>query len=212
MWNMDFLFMQCRGIGPHLVARGNSHGFSRVAVRTRCIFSSYCGDAPSKLVFVQWCQDSCLVARYTSGFSSRLGSSIASPIKVRWKSQCPFPVNTGKLVFQSIFKRSQASSPFEALNSMFLSSCQRDVRPPAEMRQGTRASSSVSTGDSDIPSSFEMKDNPEFKWVCGNPALIRVRASQCPFQLRQQTQDPSHIPIAERSLLLRCLWKGGIPL
>ena len=26
--------MQCRGIGPHLVARGMSHGFSRVAAGT----------------------------------------------------------------------------------------------------------------------------------------------------------------------------------
>ena len=30
--------------------------------------------------------------------------------------------------------------------------------------------------------------------------------------LSQQTQGPSHIPIAEGSLLLRCLWKVGIPL
>ena len=28
---MQLLCMQCRGIGPHLVARGKSHGFSRVA-------------------------------------------------------------------------------------------------------------------------------------------------------------------------------------
>ena len=26
------LCMQCRGIGPHLVARGKSHGFSRISV------------------------------------------------------------------------------------------------------------------------------------------------------------------------------------
>ena len=30
--------------------------------------------------------------------------------------------------------------------------------------------------------------------------------------LRRQTQGPYHIPIAEKSLLLRCLWKVGIPL
>ena len=30
--------------------------------------------------------------------------------------------------------------------------------------------------------------------------------------LRQQNQGPSHIPIAEGRLLLRCLWKVGIPL
>ena len=30
--------------------------------------------------------------------------------------------------------------------------------------------------------------------------------------MRQQTQGPSHISIAERSLLLRCLWIVGNPL
>ena len=47
------LCMQCRGIGPHLVARGKSHGFSRVATGTWGIFSSYDGDAHSKREFVQ---------------------------------------------------------------------------------------------------------------------------------------------------------------
>ena len=67
-------------------------------------------------------------------------------------------------------------------------------------RQGSRAFSRVSTGDSDIPSSFEMQDKPAFKSLQGNPALFRVRASQWPFHLRQHTQGFSHIPIAERSL------------
>ena len=48
----QFLCMQCRGIGPHLVARGKSHGFSRVAAGTWGIFSSYNGDAHSKREFV----------------------------------------------------------------------------------------------------------------------------------------------------------------
>ena len=54
-----------------------------------------------------------------------------------------FPVATGILGFLSIFKRSQASSLFEALNAVFLSSSQRDVRPPVEMRHGSRAFSRV---------------------------------------------------------------------
>ena len=33
-WERQFLCMQCSGIGPHLVARGKSHGFSRVAAGT----------------------------------------------------------------------------------------------------------------------------------------------------------------------------------
>ena len=48
----QLLCMQCRGIGPHLVAWGKSHEFSRVAARTWGIFSSYDGDANSKREFV----------------------------------------------------------------------------------------------------------------------------------------------------------------
>ena len=48
----QLLCMQCRVIGPHLVARGKSHGFPRVAAGTWGIFSSYDGDAHSKREFV----------------------------------------------------------------------------------------------------------------------------------------------------------------
>ena len=48
----QLLWMQCRGIRPHLVARWKSHGFSRVAAGTWGIFSSYNGDAHFKRVFV----------------------------------------------------------------------------------------------------------------------------------------------------------------
>ena len=41
----QLLCMQCCGIAPHLVARGKSHGFSRVAAGTWVIFSSYDVDA-----------------------------------------------------------------------------------------------------------------------------------------------------------------------
>ena len=41
-----------QGIGPHLVGRGKSHGFSRVAAGTWGIFSSYDGDTHSKREFV----------------------------------------------------------------------------------------------------------------------------------------------------------------
>ena len=197
MGNTESLCTQCRGVGPHLTAKGKSHGFSRVAARTWGIFSSYGWDGPSKHVFVQRHQHPCLVARDTLGFSSRLGRAIGTTLEVRRNTQCPFPVATGLLRFLSIFKRSQASSPFKALNSDFLSCCQRAVRPLVVMRQGARAFSRVSTGDSDIPSSWEMQDEPAFKSLQGNPALFRVRESQCPFHLRLQTQGPSHIPIAE---------------
>ena len=74
------------------------------------------------------------------------------------------------------------------------------------------AFSRVSTGDSDMPSSCEMKDEPEFKPLQGNRAYFLVRASRGPFQLRQKTQGPSHIPTAEGKLLLMCLCKVGSPL
>ena len=48
----QLLCMQCRGIGPYLVARGKSQGFSPVAAGTWGIFSSYDGDAHSKWEFV----------------------------------------------------------------------------------------------------------------------------------------------------------------
>ena len=72
----------------------------------------------------------------------------------------------------SIFQKSQASSPFEALNSVCLSRCQRDVIPPVQTRRRPTAFSRVSTGDSDIPSSCEMKDEPEFKPLQLNPAFF----------------------------------------
>ena len=53
----QLLYMQCRGIGPHLAARWKSHGFSGVASGTWRIFSSYSGDDPSKLVIHQGRQD-----------------------------------------------------------------------------------------------------------------------------------------------------------
>ena len=63
----QLLCMQSRVIGPHLMARGKSHGFSRVAEGTWCIFSSYGADGHLKLEFVQRSQDSCLVMTDTSG-------------------------------------------------------------------------------------------------------------------------------------------------
>ena len=59
--NIGLLCMQCRGIEPHLPARGMSHGISRVAAGTWGLCSSFDGDFHSKLEFVQRNQDSCLV-------------------------------------------------------------------------------------------------------------------------------------------------------
>ena len=82
---------------------------------------------------------------------------------VRQETEVHFLVGTVILGFLSIFKKSQASSPYEALNSVCLSRGQRDVRPRVQIRQTPTAFSRFSTGDSDMPSSCEMKDEPEFK-------------------------------------------------
>ena len=98
-------------------------------------------------------------------------------LEVRQETDDHFLVGTVILGFLSIFKKSQASSTYEALNSVCLSRGQRDVRPPVQMRWTPTAFSRVSTGDSDMPSSCEMKGEREFKPLQGNHAFFSVRAS-----------------------------------
>ena len=141
-----------------------------------------------------------------------LGRKIQTLLEVSRESKRPLLVGTVILIFLSIFTKSQASSPFEALNSANLSKSQMVVRPSVQKMLRTMAFSSVSTGDSDIFSSCEMKDEPAFKALQGKPAFISVRASRGPLSLWQKTQSTSHIPISEGRLLLRCLWKPGLPL
>ena len=89
-------------------------------------------------------------------------------LELTGKTQCTFVVAIVILGSLSIFNKSQASSPFQALNSACLSRCQRDVRPPVQMMWEPMAFSRVSTWDSDIPSSCEMKDEPAFNPLRGN--------------------------------------------
>ena len=145
----------------------------------------------------------------TSWIKTRLGRTIRTLLEVRQETKAHFLVWTLILGFLSMFKKSQASSPFDSLNSVCLSRYQSDVIPPIQMRWRTMAFSRVSTGDSDIPSSCEIKHEPEFKPLQRNPAFFWVRFSRSPFHLRQETQGPSHIPIAEVKLHLRCCWKVG---
>ena len=91
---------------------------------------------------------------------------------MRQETEVHFLVGTVILGFPSIFKKSQALSSYEALNSVCLSRGQRDVRPPVQMRGTPTAFSRVSTGYSDVPSSCEMKDEPEFKPLQGNRAFF----------------------------------------
>ena len=82
-----------------------------------------------------------------------LGRKIQTLLKVSWEGKRPLLVGTVIFVFLSIFTKSQALSPFEALNSVHLSMCQKDVRPSVKKWWRTMAFSRFSTGDSVIPSS-----------------------------------------------------------
>ena len=141
-----------------------------------------------------------------------LGRKIQTLLEVSREAKCPLLVGTFIFFFLSIFTECQASSPFEGLNSAHFSKSQMDMRSSVQKRLRNMAFSMVSTGDSDIPSSCEMKDEPTFKALQGKPAFFCISASRGQLYLRQKTQSRSHIPISERRLLLRCLCNAGLPL
>ena len=85
-------------------------------------------------------------------------------LKVRREAKRPLLVGTVILLFLSIFTKSQALSPFEALNSAHLSKSQMDVRPSVQKTWRTMAFYRVSTGDSVItvllPGEFHGTEEP----------------------------------------------------
>ena len=91
---------------------------------------------------------------------------------MRQETELHFLVGRVILGLLSIFKKSQASSPYETMNYMCLSRGERDVTPPVQMSQTPKAFSSVSTWDSDMRLSSEMKEEPEFKPLQGNRAFF----------------------------------------
>ena len=101
-----------------------------------------------------------------------LGRKIQTLMEVSREAKHPLLVGTFILVFLSIFTKSQASSPFEALNLAHLSKSQMNVMPSVQKTLRTMDFSRVSTGDSDIPSSCEMKDEPAFKALQGKPGFF----------------------------------------
>ena len=101
-----------------------------------------------------------------------LGRKIQTLLEVSWEAKLPLLVGTVILVLLSIFTKSQASSLFEALNSAHLSKSQMDVRPSLQKILRTMAFSRMSTGDSDILSSCEIKDEPAFKALQGKQAFF----------------------------------------
>ena len=72
--------------------------------------------------------------------------------------QGSFLFDTMILGFLNLLKTFQALSKFEAVDSTWLSNCQRHVRPIFEMKWRPRAFSRVSTVDADILSSCDMND------------------------------------------------------
>ena len=118
------------GNQAHLAARGKSDVFYLVAVGNWGTFLSYSGDGHSNLLSVQQCHNSCLVTRDTSGISMRLGRAIRMILEVKREREGHILVATVIMRFLSIFKKSQALSSFEALNSACLSRYQIVVSPP----------------------------------------------------------------------------------
>ena len=89
---------------------------------------------------------------------------------MRQETEVHFLFGTVILELLSIFKKSQALSPYETFNSVCLSRGHRDVRSTVLILTPT-AFSTVSTRDLDMSSSCEIKDEPEFMPLQGNRAF-----------------------------------------
>ena len=82
---------------------------------------------------------------------------------ISWHSYIGIPINVHE---------DSGIVTFEAWNSGHLAKSQMDVRTTVQKRLRSTAFSRVSTGNSDIPSSCEMKDEPAFNAVQGKPAFF----------------------------------------
>ena len=89
-------------------------------------------------------------------------------LEVRQETEVHVKLGTVILGLLFIFKKGQASSPYEAFNSVCLSRGHRDVRSPVQITLMPTAFSRDYTQDSDMSSSCEMKDEPEFTPLQGN--------------------------------------------
>ena len=121
-----------------------------------------------------------------------LGRKIQTVLDVSQEAKLPLLASTIILVFLSIFTKSQALSPFEALNSVHLSKSQKDVKHSVQKRLRTMAFSRVSTGDSEIPSSCEMKDEPAFRHCRESQPLLSQGISGSIILEAENTESLSH--------------------
>ena len=132
-------------------------------------------------------------------------------LEVKQETKVHFLVGTVLLGFLSIFKKSKASSPFEALNSVCLSRCQSvwfplsrwsgDLRLSLGYPQGVKTSLHLVTWNTSLNLSHCREIRPSLSQASGGT-----------FHLRQKAQIPSDLTIAEGKLHLRCLCKTGSPL
>ena len=86
------------------------------------------------------------------------GRTIRRLLEVKWVFKSLFLFDAVILGFLTILKNCQTSSTFEGVNSTWLLSCQRHVRPLFEMKWRPRAFCRFSNVDSDILSSCDMND------------------------------------------------------
>ena len=93
-------------------------------------------------------------------------------LEVRQETEIHFLFGTVMLGLLLFPRKSQSSSPYEAFNSVCLSRGHRDVRSPVQITLMPKAFSRVYTQDSDMSSSCEMKDEPEFTPLQGNWAFF----------------------------------------
>ena len=132
------------------------------------VFSS-CGRNMGYILELRWvCPFETGVCSVKSGHLSRYegqlrnvnqrGRKILTLLEVKWEFRDLFLFDREILGFLTILKICQASSKFEAVNSTWLSSCQRHVRPIFEMKWRPRAFCMVSPGDSDNLSPCDMND------------------------------------------------------
>ena len=123
-------------------------------------------------------------------------------LEVRWETKRPFLVST-EICFPINFQEESGLGTFCSIELRGPLEVSRDMRPPLQMRLGPGVFSRDCTEYSVIALSCELKDEPAFKRLQGNPTFFGVSEFRYPLHVRQQIQGPSHIPIAEGSLILR---------
>ena len=147
--------------GEHVIALQRNQASSHGEWKVSCIFPSCGGNLAYILELRQGRPFKIRVCSVTSGLLSSYAGKLRNLHK-DWQGNMDAsrgdvgdPGSLSSCHSDSdiplIFKKRQASSPFEPFNSVCLSRCQKDVRPPVQMWRGCRAFSRVSTGYSDIP-------------------------------------------------------------